>query len=108
MNGQMGLNGLHSLGQALPYDDLFLGKNGGQNCGSDVVDELLKPLQSYFSIYRTGQYHSPTGEGLLGQLGVTPGSAAAIAAAAQAVALQTTNSGEEQFRNGSQQTQTHN
>ena len=31
-------------------------------CGtgaSDVVDELLKPLQSYFSIYRTGQYNNP-------------------------------------------------
>ena len=31
-------------------------------CGtgaSDVVDELLKPLQSYFSIYRTGQYSNP-------------------------------------------------
>ncbi len=27
--------------------------------GSDVVDELLKPLQSYFSIYRTGQYSNP-------------------------------------------------
>ena len=27
--------------------------------GSDVVDELLKPFQSYFSIYRTGQYHNP-------------------------------------------------
>ena len=25
---------------------------------SDVVDELLKPFQSYFSIYRTGQYHN--------------------------------------------------
>merc|ERR1719150_1800799 len=24
--------------------------------GSDVVDELLKPLQSYFSVFRTGQY----------------------------------------------------
>ena len=29
--------------------------------GSDVVDELLKPLQSYFSVFRTGQY---TGGGL--------------------------------------------
>lgn len=29
--------------------------------GSDVVDELLKPFQSYFSIYRTGQYHNPLG-----------------------------------------------
>ena len=105
INGQMGLNGLHGLGQALPYDDLFLGKNGGQNCGSDVVDELLKPLQSYFSIYRTGQYHSPTGEGLLGQLGVTPGSAAAIAAAAQAVAMQTgiDSNSSEQLISGSQQ-----
>ena len=84
-------NGRNGNGNALPSDDLFLGRNGGQNCGSDVVDELLKPLQSYFSIYRTGQYHSPTGEGLLGQLGVTPGSAAAIAAAAQAVALQNSN-----------------
>ena len=27
--------------------------------GSDVVDELLKPFQSYFNTYRTGQYHSP-------------------------------------------------
>ena len=32
----------------------------GQAMGSssDVVDELLKPFQSYFSIYRTGQYHN--------------------------------------------------
>jgi len=30
---------------------------------SDVVDELLKPFQSYFSIYRTGQYHSGHGLG---------------------------------------------
>ena len=29
--------------------------------GSDVVDELLKPLQSYFNVFRTGQY---TGGGL--------------------------------------------
>jgi len=31
--------------------------------GSDVVDELLKPLQSYFSVFRTGQYSH--GHGLL-------------------------------------------
>ena len=28
--------------------------------GSDVVDELLKPLQSYFSVFRTGQYTGGT------------------------------------------------
>ena len=103
--GQMGQNGSLGTGNQVPLDDLFLGKNGGQGGGSDVVDELLKPLQSYFSIYRTGQYHSPTGEGLLGQLGVTPGSAAAIAAAAQAVALQTANDGNNQvqYMHGTQQ-----
>ena len=100
--GYIGHNGNGNALQMQMQDDLFLGRNGGQNCGSDVVDELLKPLQSYFSIYRTGQYHSPTGEGLLGQLGVTPGSAAAIAAAAQAVALQNSNdnSNPEQFMSG--------
>merc|ERR1719414_2658857 len=100
--GCVGQNGRNGNGNSLPTDDLFLGRNGGQNCGSDVVDELLKPLQSYFSIYRTGQYHSPTGEGLLGQLGVTPGSAAAIAAGLQAVALQNSNdnSNPEQFIGG--------
>ena len=36
--------------------------------GSDVVDELLKPFQSYFNTYRTGQYHSP----LLGDLLINP------------------------------------
>ena len=99
INGHGGPGILNTLQQ---QDDLFLGRNGGQNGGSDVVDELLKPLQSYFSIYRTGQYHSPTGEGLLGQLGVTPGSAAAIAAGLQAVALQNSNdnSNPEQFIGG--------
>jgi len=29
---------------------------------SDVVDELLKPFQSYLSIYRTGQYHGHLGD----------------------------------------------
>ena len=107
VHGQIGQNGSIGLGHGIQHDDLFLGKNGGQNCGSDVVDELLKPLQSYFSIYRTGQYHSPTGEGLLGQLGVTPGSAAAIAAAAQAVALQAGSDGGsiEQIISGVQQQQ---
>ena len=36
--------------------------------GSDVVDELLKPFQSYFNTYRTGQYHSP----LVGDLLINP------------------------------------
>jgi hypothetical protein len=112
--GHIGQNGRHGPGHPLTLqDDLFLGRNGGQNCGSDVVDELLKPLQSYFSIYRTGQYHSPTGEGLLGQLGqlgVTPGSAAAIAFAEQAAALQIGNEGhnQEQFISGLQHQQQHN
>jgi len=30
--------------------------------GNSVVDELLKPFQSYFNIYRTGQYHSSPGQ----------------------------------------------
>jgi RNA recognition motif-containing protein len=47
-----------------PNDPFHDPRPSGQNGlvgSSDVVDELLKPLQSYFSIYRTGQYH-----GLLG------------------------------------------
>ena len=38
----------------------------GLGGGSDVVDELLKPFQSYFNIYRTGQYHAPLGDTLGG------------------------------------------
>ena len=39
--------------------------SGGQNGhgSSDVVDELLKPLQSYFVTYRTGQFASLLGGG---------------------------------------------
>lgn len=37
-----------------PFHDPSPSKSG--NGGSDIVDELLKPLQSYFNIYRTGQY----------------------------------------------------
>jgi len=33
--------------------------------GSDVVDELLKPLQSYFSVFRTGVYDHGGSHGLL-------------------------------------------
>ena len=33
--------------------------------GSDVVDELLKPLQSYFSVFRTGVYDHGSHHGLL-------------------------------------------
>ena len=33
--------------------------------GSDVVDELLKPLQSYFSVFRTGVYDHGNHHGLL-------------------------------------------
>ncbi len=39
-----------------PFHDPSPVRNGFG--GSDVVDELLKPFQSYFSIYRTGQYQS--------------------------------------------------
>jgi hypothetical protein len=42
-----------------PFHDPLPVKLGAN--GSDVVDELLKPFQSYFSIYRTGQYHNPLG-----------------------------------------------
>ena len=42
-----------------PFHDPSPVKTGPS--GSDVVDELLKPFQSYFSIYRTGQYHNPLG-----------------------------------------------
>ncbi len=56
-------------GSSDPFHDPSSVKNGLG--GSDVVDELLKPLQSYFSIYRTGQYQSlhpgsdetPSGQG---------------------------------------------
>ena len=48
-----------------PFHDPSPSKSG--TGASDVVDELLKPLQSYFSIYRTGQYTNPLdGVGLLG------------------------------------------
>ena len=48
-----------------PFHDPSPSKSGSG--ASDVVDELLKPLQSYFSIYRTGQYTNPLdGVGLLG------------------------------------------
>jgi hypothetical protein len=40
-----------------PFHDPSPSKSGSG--ASDVVDELLKPLQSYFSIYRTGQYTNP-------------------------------------------------
>ena len=33
--------------------------------GNDVVDELLKPLQSYFSVFRTGSYDHGSHHGLL-------------------------------------------
>ena len=57
-----------------PFHDPIVGSNGqndhignvlGSGSSSDVVDELLKPFQSYFSIYRTGQYHGvdPIGSG---------------------------------------------
>ena len=46
-----------SGGSSDPFHDPSSVANGGLG-GSDVVDELLKPLQSYFSIYRTGQYQS--------------------------------------------------
>ena len=40
----------HSHGHHDPF------RNKSAQAGSDVVDELLKPLQSYFSVFRTGQY----------------------------------------------------
>ena len=39
-----------------PFHDPIGPRQAGPS--SDVVDELLKPFQSYFSIYRTGQYHN--------------------------------------------------
>ena len=50
--------------------------SGGQNGhagSSDVVDELLKPLQSYFVTYRTGQFASLLGGGDNGPDGVVGG-----------------------------------
>uniref|UniRef100_A0A0K2V405 RRM domain-containing protein n=1 Tax=Lepeophtheirus salmonis TaxID=72036 RepID=A0A0K2V405_LEPSM len=41
--------------------DPFHDPNISKNVQADVVDELLKPFQSYFSIYRTGQYSHPLG-----------------------------------------------
>ena len=47
--------------------------NKGAQAGSDVVDELLKPLQSYFSVFRTGQYQGGGGHhGLLDENGGPP------------------------------------
>ena len=50
---------------------------GGGLAGSssDVVDELLKPFQSYFSIYRTGQYTPGSGISGHGDSNGTPGMA---------------------------------
>ena len=46
--------------------------NKGAQAGSDVVDELLKPLQSYFSVFRTGQYQGGGHHGLLEENGGPP------------------------------------
>jgi len=54
----------HGGGQGGHHDPF---RNKSAQAGSDVVDELLKPLQSYFSVFRTG--HIQGGQhGLLDEL----------------------------------------
>ena len=50
--------GLHAPG-LLGHHDPF--SRAPAPPGSDVVDELLKPLQSYFNVFRTGQYTGDRG-----------------------------------------------
>ena len=57
----------HGGGQHDPFRN-----NKGAQAGSDVVDELLKPLQSYFSVFRTGQYQGGGHHGLLEENGHGP------------------------------------
>ena len=57
--------GHHHAGGQGGHHDPF--RNKSAQAGSDVVDELLKPLQSYFSVFRTG--HIQGGQhGLLDEL----------------------------------------
>lgn len=57
----------HHHGHGGGHHDPFRNKSAQQ--GSDVVDELLKPLQSYFSVFRTGQYTGSGGHhGLLDEM----------------------------------------
>jgi hypothetical protein len=53
------------------HHDPFRNKGAAQ-AGNDVVDELLKPLQSYFSVFRTGQYQGGGHHGLLDENGGPP------------------------------------
>ena len=49
----LALSGRHDERHAVSHDPF---SRAPAPPGSDVVDELLKPLQSYFSVFRTGQY----------------------------------------------------
>lgn len=63
-----------SSGNLDPFHDPSTLENGPG--GKDVVDELLKPFQSYFQIYQTGQYQHLRGDlnsDLHGQNGVQLG-----------------------------------
>ena len=51
------LSGRHDERHAVSHDPF---SRAPAPPGSDVVDELLKPLQSYFSVFRTGQYTGGT------------------------------------------------
>merc|ERR550539_1963904 len=51
------LSGRHDERHAVSHDPF---SRAPAPPGSDVVDELLKPLQSYFSFFRTGQYTGGT------------------------------------------------
>jgi len=58
--------GLHPPHPGQPHDPF---RQKSAQAGSDVVDELLKPLQSYFSVFRTGQIMGGPGQhGLLDEL----------------------------------------
>ena len=43
------------------HDPVSSSRQNGHAGSSDIVDELLKPLQSYFNTYRTGQFASLLG-----------------------------------------------
>ena len=58
---QQKMDGASESSQDPFHDPVSSSRQNGHAGSSDIVDELLKPLQSYFNTYRTGQFASLLG-----------------------------------------------